>query len=72
MVDQHHWQLDGSAPELYEQYLVPAITQNGQMIWWVEPDRVQEKRYSTSPAAPELSPVSQAGACCTDTLPAWT
>lgn len=27
MVDHHHWQLDGSAPELYEKYLVPAITQ---------------------------------------------
>lgn len=27
MVDHHHWQLDGSAPELYERYLVPAITQ---------------------------------------------
>jgi ubiquinone/menaquinone biosynthesis C-methylase UbiE len=27
MVDQHHWQLDGGAPELYEKYLVPAITQ---------------------------------------------
>ncbi|MEH2507132.1 ubiquinone/menaquinone biosynthesis C-methylase UbiE [Bradyrhizobium sp. AZCC 1578] len=26
MVDLHHWQLDGSAPELYEKYLVPAIT----------------------------------------------
>jgi len=26
MVDRHHWQLDGSAPELYEKYLVPAIT----------------------------------------------
>jgi len=26
MDDQHHWQLDGSAPELYEKYLVPAIT----------------------------------------------
>ncbi len=26
MVDHHHWQLDGSAPELYEKYLVPAIT----------------------------------------------
>jgi ubiquinone/menaquinone biosynthesis C-methylase UbiE len=26
MVDFHHWQLDGSAPELYERYLVPAIT----------------------------------------------
>ena len=25
MVDHHHWQLDGSAPELYEKYL-PAIT----------------------------------------------
>ena len=27
MVDHQHWQLDGSAPELYERYLVPAITQ---------------------------------------------
>jgi ubiquinone/menaquinone biosynthesis C-methylase UbiE len=26
MVDLHHWQLDGSAPALYERYLVPAIT----------------------------------------------
>jgi ubiquinone/menaquinone biosynthesis C-methylase UbiE len=26
MVDHSHWQLDGSAPELYEKYLVPAIT----------------------------------------------
>ena len=26
MVDHHHWQVDGSAPELYEKYLVPAIT----------------------------------------------
>jgi len=26
MVDHHHWQLDGSAPELYQRYLVPAIT----------------------------------------------
>jgi ubiquinone/menaquinone biosynthesis C-methylase UbiE len=26
MVDHHHYQLDGSAPELYQRYLVPAIT----------------------------------------------
>jgi hypothetical protein len=26
MVDHHHWQLDGGAPELYQRYLVPAIT----------------------------------------------
>jgi ubiquinone/menaquinone biosynthesis C-methylase UbiE len=26
MVDRDQWQLDGSAPELYERYLVPAIT----------------------------------------------
>ncbi|WP_246691331.1 MULTISPECIES: methyltransferase domain-containing protein [unclassified Mesorhizobium] len=31
MVDYHHWQLDGSAPELYEKYLVPAIT-----VKWAE------------------------------------
>jgi ubiquinone/menaquinone biosynthesis C-methylase UbiE len=24
--EHEHWQLDGSAPELYERYLVPAIT----------------------------------------------
>jgi ubiquinone/menaquinone biosynthesis C-methylase UbiE len=29
MSDHEHWQLDGSAPELYERYLVPAIT----LIW---------------------------------------
>src|SRR5258708_24625824 len=26
MSEHEHWQLDGSAPELYERYLVPAIT----------------------------------------------
>ena len=26
MSDQEQWQLDGSAPELYQRYLVPAIT----------------------------------------------
>jgi ubiquinone/menaquinone biosynthesis C-methylase UbiE len=26
MPDHEHWQLDGSAPELYQRYLVPAIT----------------------------------------------
>jgi ubiquinone/menaquinone biosynthesis C-methylase UbiE len=26
MTDHGHWQLDGSAPELYQKYLVPAIT----------------------------------------------
>lgn len=26
MSDHEHWQLDGSSPELYERYLVPAIT----------------------------------------------
>ena len=26
MADHHHWQLDGSAPELYQKYLGPAIT----------------------------------------------
>ena len=29
MSEHEHWQLDGSAPELYERYLVPAIT----LIW---------------------------------------
>jgi ubiquinone/menaquinone biosynthesis C-methylase UbiE len=26
MADHKHWQLDGSAPELYQKYLVPSIT----------------------------------------------
>ena len=26
MSGQEQWQLDGSAPELYERYLVPAVT----------------------------------------------
>ena len=26
MADHHHWQLDGNAPELFQRYLVPAIT----------------------------------------------
>src|ERR1700730_7053548 len=26
MVDRHHWQLDGNAPELFQRYLVSAIT----------------------------------------------
>jgi 2-polyprenyl-3-methyl-5-hydroxy-6-metoxy-1,4-benzoquinol methylase len=26
MVGHEHWQLDGSAPELHQRYLVPAIT----------------------------------------------
>jgi ubiquinone/menaquinone biosynthesis C-methylase UbiE len=41
MVDQHHWQLDGSAPELYERYLVPAITQK-----WAD-DLVDRSQPST-------------------------
>jgi ubiquinone/menaquinone biosynthesis C-methylase UbiE len=32
MSDHEHWQLDGSAPELYERYLVPAIT----AIWAID------------------------------------
>ena len=57
MVDHHHWQLDGSAPELYEKYLVPAITTK-----WAEDivGRAQPqagKMFSTSPAEPELLPV---------------
>src|SRR5512138_3596550 len=29
MSSHEHWQMDASAPELYERYLVPAIT----MVW---------------------------------------
>ena len=47
MIDHHNWQLDGSAAELYQRYLVPAI-----MTKWAEDlvDRAQparEKRFST-------------------------
>jgi ubiquinone/menaquinone biosynthesis C-methylase UbiE len=40
MVDHHHWQIDGSAPELYQRYLVPAIAAN-----WAEDlvDRAQPR-----------------------------
>src|SRR5579863_9736129 len=40
MAEQHHWQLDGSAPELYQRYLVPAITSK-----WAEDlvDRAQPR-----------------------------
>jgi ubiquinone/menaquinone biosynthesis C-methylase UbiE len=41
MSDHEHWQLDGSAPELYERYLVPAITS----IWATDlMDRARPKR----------------------------
>ena len=40
MLEHEHWQLDGSAPELYERYLVPTIT----AIWAADLiDRVQPK-----------------------------
>ncbi|TIU09071.1 MAG: transposase, partial [Mesorhizobium sp.] len=40
MSGHEHWQLDGSAPELYQRYLVPAITS----IWAADLiDRVQPK-----------------------------
>lgn len=40
MAEHHHWQLDGSAPELYQRYLVPAITSK-----WAEDlvDRAQPR-----------------------------
>lgn len=41
MADREHWQLDGSAPELYQRYLVPAITS----LWAADLlDRMQPKR----------------------------
>ena len=41
MSDHDHWQLDGSAPELYQRYLVPAITS----IWAADLiDRAQPQR----------------------------
>ena len=72
MADHRHWQLDGSAPELYENTWYQRLQQNGQMICWIEPSLVQEKRYSTSPAEPGLSLVRQASAYSTDTSQAWT
>ena len=41
MSEQEQWQLDGSAPELYERYLVPAITS----VWAADLiDRANPKR----------------------------
>ena len=44
MSEQEQWQLDGSAPELYERYLVPAITS----VWAADLiDRANPKRGET-------------------------
>jgi ubiquinone/menaquinone biosynthesis C-methylase UbiE len=41
MSEQEQWQLDGRAPELYERYLVPAITS----VWAADLiDRANPKR----------------------------
>jgi hypothetical protein len=72
MIDHHNWQLDGSAAELYQRYLVPAI-----MTKWAEDlvDRAQparEKWFSTSLAEPGLLRARQAGGWPRGTSPAWT
>lgn len=43
MPDHEHWQLDGSSPELYERYLVPAITSiwATDLVNRAEPDQGQ-------------------------------
>lgn len=52
MAAREHWQMDASAPELYERYLVPAITS----IWVKDLlDRTRPTKgevYSMSPAEP--------------------
>ena len=65
MVDYHHWQLDGSAPELYQRYLVPAITAK-----WAE-DLVG-RAQSTSLAEPGLLRARQADGWPTGTSPVWS
>jgi ubiquinone/menaquinone biosynthesis C-methylase UbiE len=49
MVDHHHWQLEGSAPELYQRYLVPAITTK-----WAE-DLVDRARPRAGEAALDIA-----------------
>ena len=67
MADHHHYQLLGSAPELYQKYLVPAITTKWaeDLVGRAQPGR--EKRFSTSLAAPALLLVWRAGGWPRDT-----
>jgi hypothetical protein len=51
-----HWQLEGAATaELFERYLVPAITAK----WAEDLNLGREKRFSTSLAGPALWRVSR-------------
>jgi len=58
MSDHEHWQLDGSAPELYERYLVPAIT-FGLPTSLIEQRRTRGIEYSMWSAAPVQSRASR-------------
>jgi ubiquinone/menaquinone biosynthesis C-methylase UbiE len=49
MSQHEHWQLDGSAPELYERYLVPAITS----VWAV--DLVERARPKPAEAVLDIA-----------------
>jgi ubiquinone/menaquinone biosynthesis C-methylase UbiE len=72
MVDHHHWQIDGSAPELYQRYLVPAIAAN-----WAE-DLVDRAQPRTGEAVLDVAcgtgmlRARQAGGWPKGTSPAWT
>ena len=72
MVDHQPWQLNGNAPELFQRYLVPAITAK-----WAEDivdrARPQEgKRFWTSPVEQKLLPVWQVDGFPGGTSLAWT
>ena len=71
MIDHHHWQLDGSAAELYQRYLVPAI-----MTKWAEDlvDRAQPARRNGSRRRLRNRScyASAARGWPRGTLPAWT
>ena len=54
MVDHERWQLDGSAPELYQRYLVPAITS----LWAAElVEQARPRPYWTLRAALASLPI---------------
>lgn len=54
MSQQGQWQVAGSAPEVYERELVPAVFGVGLLYLWASPDTARATACSMSRAAPEL------------------
>jgi hypothetical protein len=47
-----HWQLEGSAAELYQRYLVPGLPRNGRRILSIKRGFALARKYWMSRAAP--------------------